>query len=275
MLNLNRQLTNPNHSCVFAFESAFVHEDVQAWLRRNWTAAFYCIGVYLLLIFGGQYLMKNRKPFRLRGALSLWSASLSVFATIGAIRTAPELITILTHHGLYDSVCTYMEQDRVAGFWTWIFVLSKLPELGDTIFIVLRKQPLTFLHCYHHISVLLYCWFSYKETTASTRWYVVMNYSVHSIMYAYYAVKAKGFRLPRQMAVFITSLQLVQMTVGCVVNLWLLKIIAEQRQCTVSHVNVNFALAMYFSYLVLFGNFFYGSYLSGRTKLEYTKSKIN
>jgi len=41
---------------------------------------------------------------------------------------------------------SYIEQDRVCGFWTWLFVLSKLPELGDTIFIVLRKQPLIFLH---------------------------------------------------------------------------------------------------------------------------------
>lgn len=43
---------------------------------------------------------------------------------------------------------SYIEQDRVCGFWTWLFVLSKLPELGDTIFIVLRKQPLIFLHWY-------------------------------------------------------------------------------------------------------------------------------
>jgi hypothetical protein len=32
------------------------------------------------------------------------------------------------------------------GFWTLAFVLSKLPELGDTAWIVLRKRPLIFLH---------------------------------------------------------------------------------------------------------------------------------
>ena len=37
---------------------------------------------------------------------------------------------------------------RSLGYWTFMFALSKVPELGDTLFIVLRKQPLIFLHWY-------------------------------------------------------------------------------------------------------------------------------
>nr|CAD7567629.1 unnamed protein product [Timema californicum] len=92
---------------------------------------------------------------------------------------------------------SFIEHDRVSGFWTWMFVLSKLPELGDTVFIVLRKQPLIFLHWYHHITVLLYSWFSYTEYTASARWFIVMNYFVHSVMYSYYALRSMGYSLPR------------------------------------------------------------------------------
>ena len=71
-----------------------------------------------------------------------------------------------------------------------VYLISKVPELGDTIFIVLRKQRLIFLHWYHHVTVLIYCWYSFSQYTAPARWFVVMNFIVHSIMYTYYAFKA-------------------------------------------------------------------------------------
>jgi elongation of very long chain fatty acids protein 6 len=92
----------------------------------------------------------------------------------------------------FFSSSSFIESDRVSGFWTLAFVLSKVPELGDTVFIVLRKQPLIFLHWYHHVTVLIYSWYSYSEYTAAARWFVVMNYIVHSVMYSYYAFKALG-----------------------------------------------------------------------------------
>lgn len=162
------------------------------------------------------------------------------------------------------SLCSYIEQDRVCGFWTWLFVLSKLPELGDTIFIVLRKQPLIFLHWYHHITVLIYSWFSYTEYTSSARWFIVMNYCVHSVMYSYYALKAARFNPPRFIAMIITSLQLTQMIVGCAINVWangFLKTHGRQ-SCNISQTNINLSIAMYFSYFVLFARFFYKTYLS-------------
>ncbi|KAK9888398.1 hypothetical protein WA026_000649 [Henosepilachna vigintioctopunctata] len=258
-------VTLPHYSYMFNFESEFIHQKTRTWMIDNWKNGFYYIGIYMVLIFGGQYLMQNRPRFELRGVLVIWNSLLATFSIIGACRTLPEFLHIITNHGLYHSVCvpSFIELDKVSGFWTFMFVLSKLPELGDTIFIVLRKQPLIFLHWYHHITVLLYSWFSYTEYTASARWFIVMNYCVHSIMYSYYALRAMQYKPPKQIAMVITTLQLLQMVIGCAVNVWAYQLLQSGAECHVTPINVKISITMYLSYFVLFARFFYKSYLSG------------
>ncbi|XP_012258676.1 elongation of very long chain fatty acids protein 6 [Athalia rosae] len=261
------EVTLPNYSYVFNFEEEFIHQDTRVWMTNNWTNCFYYCGIYMIFIFGGQHLMASRPKYELRGVLSLWNTILATFSIIGFTRTAPELIHVLRNYGLYHSVCipSFIEQDRVSGFWTWMFVLSKLPELGDTVFIVLRKQPLIFLHWYHHITVLLYSWFSYTEYTASARWFVVMNYCVHSIMYSYYALRAMRYSPPKWISMVITALQLTQMIVGCAINVWAHQYLESgQAECHISRVNIKLSLMMYFSYFVLFARFFHKAYLGGK-----------
>lgn len=261
-------VTSPNYSYTFRFESDFVYQDAVAWMCENWTLGFYYVMIYVIFIFVGQYAMKNKPRFELRILLSLWNAALAIFSIMGALRTIPEFLHILTNYGLYHSVCvpSFIEQDQVASFWTFMFVLSKLPELGDTVFIVLRKQPLIFLHWYHHITVLLYTWYTYSEKTASARWFIVMNYSVHALMYSYYALRAMGYSPYRQFAMVITSLQLLQMVIGCIVNVWAQQFLNENKECRITQLNIELAFVMYFSYFVLFARFFYKAYLSGERR---------
>jgi len=180
-----------NYSYIFNFEQDFEHTRVKTWMESNWRAVCaYASGLYMLLIFGGQHYMAKRPAFQLRGLLTVWNCALAIFSIMGASRTLPEFIHTFSTQGFYHSLCvpSFIERDRVCGFWTWMFVLSKVPELGDTVFIVLRKQQLIFLHWYHHVTVLLYAWYSYTEYTAPARWFVVMNYTVHSLMYTSYFV---------------------------------------------------------------------------------------
>lgn len=270
----NMEVTMPNYSYIFNFEEDFIHQETRKWMVENWTLGFYYTGLYMIIIFGGQHYMQNRPRFELRGLLSFWNTCLACFSIIGFTRTAPELFHVLKHYGLHHSVCvpSFIENNRVSGFWTWMFVLSKLPELGDTLFIVLRKQPLIFLHWYHHITVLLYSWFSYSEYTASARWFIVMNYFVHSVMYSYYALRAMGYSPPRQIAMVITTLQLAQMVIGCTINVWAHNFVTVDSECHISQMNIKLSLAMYFSYFVLFARFFYKAYLSGERRSKKQRS---
>lgn len=43
--------------------------------------------------------------FQLRGPLIIWNTMLAMFSIMGAFRTAPELLHVLRHYGLFHSVC--------------------------------------------------------------------------------------------------------------------------------------------------------------------------
>ena len=144
-----------------------------------------------------------------------------------------------------------------------MFVLSKLLELGDTIFIVLRKQNLIFLHWYHHIATLLYAWYGYADHASTSRWGVNINYSIHSLMYSYYALRAFGLRIPKQIAMLITSLQIIQMMIGVYVKFYAYQRKSSGENCDINNSTIFWGSIMYFSYFLLFVKFFINSYFSG------------
>lgn len=156
----------------------------------------------------------------------------------------------------------------VSGFWSWMFALSKLLEFGDTIFIVLRKQELIFLHWYHHITVLVYAWFSYANNIASARWFMVLNYFVHSIMYSYYALKAMRYKTPVFIPMLITILQITQMILGCIISIVSYHYLESHKECKNLRIHMIFSILMYLSYFILFCKFFYKSYIDKNGKFQ-------
>ena len=137
---------------------------------------------------------------------------------------------------------------------------SSRSPTGDTVFIVLRKQRLIFLHWYHHITVLLYSWYSYKDQVAGGGWFMTMNFCVHALMYSYYAARAAGCRVPRPLAALITAAQISQMAVGVTVAALVWRWM-PRGDCPSYPDNVVWAVLMYLSYLLLFSRFFYDAYV--------------
>lgn len=135
------------------------------------------------------------RPFGLKRALAAWNLALAAFSAVGFLRTAPFLANFIAQRGFYASVCHPAEAwygNGAAGLWTMLFIASKLPELVDTAFVVLRKKPLIFLHWYHHATVLLYCWHSYATGSSAGLYFIAMNFGVHALMYFCEAVGEVG-----------------------------------------------------------------------------------
>ncbi len=130
------------------------------------------------------------------------------------------------------------------------------------MFIVLRKQRLIFLHWYHHITVLVYSWYSYKDQVAGGGWFMTMNYTVHALMYSYYTARAAGLRVPKPCAILITSSQIAQMVMGLAVSVLVYQWM-QDGDCPSYMDNIVWASLMYLSYLLLFTSFFYQSYVKG------------
>ncbi len=220
--------------------------------------------VYLGVVYVGRRWMRYRKPYSLRRQLAVWNAALALFSIVGFTKLTPLLIRKLSNEGFVSSVCSDMKSSNQEIFWLTIFTFSKVVEFGDTLFIVLRKSPLLFLHWYHHVTVCLFTWYgaAAQLTDSTGHWFSWMNFGVHSAMYSYYLVKSTGVRLPRVMSTFVTLLQLVQFAVGltCVLIAWWA--LHHGQPCYTSVFFNRLGLLLYGSYLLLFARFFYKRYLS-------------
>jgi len=261
---------------LFGFEKNFDYWAAFFWFANNWTICYYFIGIYLVTIFAGQQLMKSRPAFQLRGSLFLWNLFLALFSIVATIRMIPESLYMVNEYGFHGTVCEPgpMQHKQAGGIWAMLFTLSKILELGDTAFIVLRKTPLIFLHWYHHISVIFFTWGSSAYPSTIQCHFMVLNLVVHSFMYSYYALKVLRIRIPRWVSISITSLQLVQMMLGVFVTIYAYWAKSQNPDCCVFDQAITIAATIYVSYFVLFLNFFIKVYVSNKGALFDEKGSL-
>ena len=248
------------------YEKGFDGEPWVEFSAEHGEIPVFAIALYLVVVFYVPDYLK--KPLKLKGLWAVWNLALAVFSTLGALRVVPTLVGALFTRGLRYSVCEYPTWyiTNSEGLWTVLFIYSKIPELVDTLFLVFQKKPVIYLHWYHHISVLLYCWHAFVTRTSPGIWFVAMNFTVHSVMYLYYFLMVAGIRsLARPVAPFITVMQLTQMVVGIFVTAYAysekLTEGAGDEPCHVNPSNARLGLMMYLSYFLLFAVLFYNLYI--------------
>lgn len=187
---------------------------------------------------------------------AIWNFCLFGFSLWGAVSGCPLIAYKIINEGFVKFVT---DDDLITPIMLQIaaFTFSKVPELFDSLFIILRGRNLIFLHYYHHIVTLIYTWQTFKYIHVIGNMSVFhgfMNYFVHTIVYLWYAVSALKYRTPSFVKSAITVIQTLQMVLG--VLSFVISIYHRSWYVELPYIAVA-TITMYMSYVFLFGKLTY------------------
>ncbi|EDQ85417.1 uncharacterized protein MONBRDRAFT_34287 [Monosiga brevicollis MX1] len=171
--------------------------------------------LYLAFVFIGRIVMKNRKPFELRGPILVYNA---VLVALNAW-ICFELVDSFIKENM-SFKCNGVNTDpnnknskRIA-VAIWWYYFSKCIEFLDTVFFVLRKkdEQISFLHLFHHSTMFNLWWMGVRWVPGGTSTIsAAINSGVHIIMYTYYALAAIPAMRPHLWwKRYLTQVQLTQ-----------------------------------------------------------------
>uniref|UniRef100_A0A6C0C1J3 Very-long-chain 3-oxoacyl-CoA synthase n=1 Tax=viral metagenome TaxID=1070528 RepID=A0A6C0C1J3_9ZZZZ len=193
-----------------------------------------------------------------------WNVGLAIFSAIGTLQTAPRVWGFIRNHGMTSFLCedpfkTVGEGDWAR--WSFLFVCSKYIELLDTAFLIWRNKNVSFLHYYHHSTVLVFVWRAFIVKLSSGMIFTSINYFVHAFMYVYYAQATITAERPTW-GKCVTALQLMQMLLGLAATAWHIVVGAMQSGCRSDMLTLKCGMLLYVSYFGLFVHFSLGRHFT-------------
>ena len=231
----------------------------------TWSMPTVAIIIYILIVYYGPSWMKYRE--KMERSLWLWNLFMSFVSAILFIGMVLPCASFALKKGVFEIICLPRGELYRGSqfFWAWIYALTKYIELLDTVFVVLRKRKITFLHYYHHITVLLYTWFTLVSLPGGSGFiFSVMNSGVHSLMYFYYYLSHAGYR--PSWGQIITVIQLLQMVAGVIISAlwWYFYVTTDDCNCAHPYFYIIISFALYGSYFILFLQFYLNRYFRKR-----------
>ncbi|XKL63697.1 hypothetical protein PGB90_006061 [Kerria lacca] len=225
----------------------------------------------------GPQLMKNRAPLKIEKVIILYNAVQVVLAAY----TVEEACRVLWLKRNYNFLCIEINySETVEGLeqarTVWVYLMTKLLDLLDTVFFVLRKKQsqVTFLHVYHHTLVFCFGWFVTKFYPGGhIAFFGTVNSFVHMVMYSYYLITSLHLLKNKSLwwKKYITQMQLIQFIVTgvhAVVALF-------SKDCNFPKYLIVIGLPQDIFMFTLFLDFYRKAYLQKSKKDESDKSKSN
>ena len=129
-----------------------------------------------------------------------------------------------------------------------LFYYLKYIEWSDTIFLVIKKKNISFLHYFHHMIVPIFVYANYAFVNTAGQSYVMLSNSLaHGLMYIYYAYPKKLKRYSK----IVTFIQTTVLGALLILVLQILNYFNED-----CRFNKEFVIISLVNYFIFFYEFF-------------------
>jgi elongation of very long chain fatty acids protein 7 len=216
--------------------------------------------LYLAMVAYGPGIMKDRKSFNLNGIMKIYN--LTTCLTSGYLVHEYLMSGWLFDYSFGCQPVDYSQNPKALRMVNtcWLFFFTKIVDLLDTVFFVLRKKnnQLSFLHVMHHGIMPISCWVALKFVPGGFGTFsCLLNSGIHFIMYFYYFLSSFGdtFRPYLGWKKYLTAMQMIQFLMIMVHSSQLLFI-----KCDFPIGWCYWGCSYLVVFLIFFGNFYIKSY---------------
>lgn len=161
--------------------------------------------------------MPRPKPIMsiLTFVMVLHNIILTGFSFTVLIYTAPIVFNFYTTNSFLTAIKDPQKvlQSKIE-FWIWIFYVSKIYEIVDSLILHWNKRPTSFLQMYHHAGAIICCWMLSACDTHLPWIFVCINSFIHTMMYFYYLLTTLKLKVPKFYKRIITRMQIIQFVSG-------------------------------------------------------------
>ncbi|KAI3384951.1 hypothetical protein SNEBB_005127 [Seison nebaliae] len=242
--------------------------DIYPLMDNPWPT-WYIIISYLVFVFLiGPRIMRNRQPFEIKKLLFVYNFCLVVLSLYMVYN-----FLIAGWATTYTWGCDPVDyssnpQSLLMVKMCWLFFFSKLIELFDTIFFVLRKKnrQISFLHVFHHSIMPLSWWYGVKFVPGGFgTFHALLNSIVHVVMYTYYGISSLGPKYQKYIwwKKYMTVFQMVQFVLVMIHSSQLLFM-----NCYYPTLFIYWIASYAIAFFMLFSNFFFVNYLRKKSVIK-------